>query len=134
METTPFVAVIDDDHESRMLLADILESAGIASVCFEFTDYFLDYTDVYKPACIILDMSGPGLGGAEVECQLSEVGSAAPVLVVTGDADGPTATAALSNGALAVCSKPIDRLEVISQIRRILISGRADQEAWRAAA
>jgi FixJ family two-component response regulator len=134
METRPFVAIVDDDRLSRIFLANMLESAGISSVCFEFPDYFLDYADVYKPACIILDMSTPGLYGTQVECQLSEIGSAAPVIVVAGDSDIQTATAALHYGAVDAFTKPIDRLKLLRRVRRILMTNTDAQEGRSLAA
>jgi FixJ family two-component response regulator len=134
METRPFVAIVDDDRLSRMFLANVLESAEIASVCFEFLDHFLDYTDVYKPACILLNMDMRGLNGAEVECRFNELGSTAPVIVMAGDSDIPTATAALQNGAVEVFTKPIKPLELLTLIRKLLIQDTGDQDGSSLAA
>lgn len=120
MGNKPLIAILDDDAISRLMLANAIESGGMDPVCFNNHRDFLDYTAANKLDCILLDMNMPGLNGAEVECRLNEIGSTVPVIVVTGDSDIPTATAALANGAIEVLTKPVDPLDLLTHVRAAL--------------
>ena len=62
------------------------------------------------------------LNGLEVECRLKEMGCTVPVIMVTGDSDVSTATAALHHGAVDFLTKPIDPQELLHRLRELLTS------------
>jgi two-component system, LuxR family, response regulator FixJ len=119
MESKLTVAILDDDALSRLILEHVVETAGMVAASFAAPDQFLDYIRTNKPACILLDMNMPNLSGVEVQCRLHEMGITVPVIMVTGDSDVPTATAALLNGAADFVAKPIDGKELVCRIREI---------------
>ena len=120
MEHHPVVAIVDDDTLTHVILKRVLQLGGMDAVGFETPDAFLDYMRTHTPDCILLDMNMPGLNGIEVECRLKEMGSTVPVIMVTGDSDVPTATAALHHGAVDFVTKPIESAELLCRIREIV--------------
>ncbi len=119
MKSRYTVAIVDDDGLTRLILEHVVELAGMVAVCFEAPDEFLDYMRTNRPACILLDMNMPSLSGVDVQCRLNEMGVTVPVLMVTGESDVPTATAALRNGAVDCIAKPVDPIELLARLREI---------------
>lgn len=120
MESLPSVAILDDDIIICMIMEDAIRSDGMTSDCFQVPDKFFDFIRSRTPDCIILDMNIPDMTGIEVMCRLREMQIHAPVIMVTGDCDLPTATAAYRNGAADFITKPVDMQELITRIRAVL--------------
>jgi FixJ family two-component response regulator len=68
---------------------------------------FLDTRRGNVVACLILDMSMPGMNGLEVQ-KLVSVDSRIPVIFITGRADVPSAVLAMKGGAIDFLTKPVD--------------------------
>jgi FixJ family two-component response regulator len=104
------VAVVDDDAEVRLALMRLLSSAGLAAESFasgtEFVRSMVDHE--HAPGCVVLDLHMPGLSGFDVQQRLIDRHPDVPVVIITGH-DSPAARRrALSLGARAYLSKPVD--------------------------
>jgi FixJ family two-component response regulator len=119
METEPVVVILDDDSLSGIMLEFVLGVDGLTTKRFSVPEEFLDYMKTHQPVCIILDMKMPGMSGIDVQCRLREMGCAAPVIYVSGEADVATASAALNNGASCFLPKPFNPHEVLCRIRGV---------------
>jgi FixJ family two-component response regulator len=102
------VAVVDDDTEVRVALMRLLSSAGFATETFESGAEFVQSIGARAPGCVVLDLHMPGLSGFEVQQQLVEHHPEVPVVIITGHDTAEARRRALSLGARAYLSKPVD--------------------------
>ncbi|MGW3956252.1 response regulator transcription factor [Streptomyces sp. NPDC004752] len=115
------VYILDDDEELSASLAWLLESVGIRSERFQDARAFLRSYDRGRPACLVLDVRMPELGGFDVQRRLNETGAPLPVVFVSAHGDIPMSVRALQNGAVDFLEKPYDpqhMLDVVQAARR----------------
>jgi FixJ family two-component response regulator len=113
------VAVVEDDEACRKALARLLGTAGFSAATFGSAEAYLDAAPAPEPACLILDLSLPGMSGLELQRRLQAVGSAPPIIITTAVRDGGVREAAERNGCAAFFSKPVDGgtlLDVIASL------------------
>jgi FixJ family two-component response regulator len=103
--TAPMIGIVDDDESLRVSLSSFIRSEGFDAVLFASAEEFLESGCLHRVACLILDADMPGLGGLELQRQLSEAGRPIPIIFVTADADR-IRDVALKQGARAVFPKP----------------------------
>lgn len=104
------VAVVDDDSEVRVALMRLLSSAGIVAESFPSGAEFVQSIGEHErvPGCVVLDLHMPGLSGFDVQQQLVEHYPEVPVVVITGHDTAEARRRAMSLGAKAYLSKPVD--------------------------
>lgn len=101
------VYVVDDDRRVREALSTLLRANGKDVQVFDSGKEFLDTRRRNVVACLILDMSMPGMNGLEVQ-KLVSADSRIPVIFITGRADVPSAVLAMKGGAIDFLTKPVD--------------------------
>jgi FixJ family two-component response regulator len=104
----PVVYVVDDDDALRDALADLLDSAGLRACTFDSAEAFLSDPLEDAPACLILDVSLPGLNGLELQRTLIADGSDLPIVFISGHGTVPISVQALRAGAVTFLMKPFD--------------------------
>jgi FixJ family two-component response regulator len=114
------VFIIDDDAAVRVSIADLLESAGLASETFGTPQEFLPPPPLTGPGCIVLDLRLPGMDGLAVQCALADAGITMPIIFLTAFADVPTTVKAMKSGAMEFLTKPFDDQELLEAIYRAL--------------
>jgi FixJ family two-component response regulator len=114
------VFIIDDDAAVRVSIADLLESAGLASETFGTPQEFLRRQAADGPSCIVLDLRLPGMDGLAVQRALAEAGITTPIIFLTAFADVPTTVKAMKSGAMEFLTKPFDDQELLDAIYRAL--------------
>ena len=114
------VFIIDDDAAVRVSIADLLESAGLASETFGTPQEFLPPPPLTGPGCIVLDLRLPGMDGLAVQRALTEAGITMPIIFLTAFADVPTTVKAMKSGAMEFLTKPFDDQELLEAIYRSL--------------
>lgn len=111
METSKqMVFVVDDDDAVRRSLVRLLASEGYTVLDFASACAFLEHAAnalPALPACLILDMKMPGMGGFDVVEALAARGSLMPVIFVTGFGSIPLTVQAMKAGALEFLTKPV---------------------------
>src|SRR5262245_17265093 len=108
------VLIVDDDHETRAMLADLLASEGFHAVGAEDGLEALHVLRTVRhrapqtPCLVLLDLSMPRLGGTEFRrAQLGDpIVANVPVAVMSGAVDAEEQGQKL--GAVATLLKPID--------------------------
>lgn len=124
-QTRPqLVYVIDDDEAVRDSIGMLLDSADLAYSCFASADEFLGAFDGSERGCLVLDIRMPGMNGLELQQRLARIGSALPIIFITGHGDVPMAVEAMRHGALDFLRKPVDESNFIDRIHNAL-----DQES-----
>jgi len=134
-KAAPSTFVVDDDPSVRRALRRLLKSAGFDAQAFASGEEFLRHPVPEGPACVVLDVTMPGLGGLALQRTLSERNTGLPVVFITGHGDIPMAVRALKSGAVDFLPKPFDDQDLLNAVRRALAqAASARQEAADTAA
>jgi FixJ family two-component response regulator len=137
-EAEAIVFVIDDDRAIRDGIASLIRSIGLRVETFGSARHFMSAERPDAPACLILDVRMPGIGGLELQRQLSGAGIHIPIIFITGHGDIPMTVQAMKEGALEFLTKPVrgqDLLEAVQKAierDRTLRKERAELAAIRA--
>jgi len=110
------VYLIDDDASVRRGLGRLLKSAGYDVITCDTPEAYLALASYRKPSCLLLDIRMPGMTGLELQRALHENGSHPPIVLLSGHVDAATAKWAMSEGAVAVLSKPVDYDTLVNAI------------------
>ena len=111
------IFIVDGDASVRAVLSVVLSSEGYQVASFVEGETFLAAARSRTPGCVLLDVHLPGSSGLEVLKQLDAQSYPAPVLVISGRGDIPTAVEAIRNGALDFIEKPFDPTTVVARVR-----------------
>jgi len=123
------VYVVDDDQGMRDSTVWLLESVGLQGVPFASGQAFLDACVDDGPACVLLDVRMPGLGGMAVQRALRERGLQIPVIFVSGHADVPIVVRAFKAGASDFIEKPYSDQLLLDSVQAALErAGQARQD------
>ncbi|NGO08074.1 response regulator transcription factor [Streptomyces sp. HC44] len=114
------VYIVDDDQELCRSLAWLLESVRIRSLCFTDVTSFLESYDPQQPACMVLDVRMPEVGGFQLQEILNRAGSAIPVIFVSAHGDIRMSVRALQNGAVDFLEKPYDPQHMLDVVQQAL--------------
>jgi FixJ family two-component response regulator len=112
------VFIVDDDASVREALANLMRSVGLHAQLFASAQEFLKTPQPDSPACLILDVRMPGLGGLDCQRQLADSGCHIPIIFMTGHGDIPMSVRAMKAGAVDFLTKPFrdqDLLDVVQQ-------------------
>lgn len=114
------IFVLDDDADVRAALASLLASDGYAVRAFACAREFLAISLPSEPACLILDMHMPALGGLDVVAELARSGAAIPVIFLTGFGSIPLSVQAMKAGAIEFLTKPVQPELLLGAVRAAL--------------
>ncbi len=92
----------------RAALSVVLSGKGYQVASFIEGETLLAAARFRTPGCVLLDVHLPGCSGFDILKQLDAQSYPAPVLVISGRGDIPTAVEAIHNGALDFIEKPFD--------------------------
>ncbi len=138
--TTRPIAVVDDEDAVRESLRRLLESAGHEVRAYDSAESLLEDEEVVDLACLLLDVSLPGLDGLELLERLvgDPAAGATPVIMISGRAEVPEAVAAMKAGASEFLVKPLVSDDVLTAVdrglaehRRRSVQSRQEQAARR---
>ncbi|MDE2005702.1 MAG: response regulator transcription factor [Rhodospirillales bacterium] len=127
------VHVVDDDPAVRDSLVFLLETAGFTARAHASAEALLDAAPTLAPGCVLTDIHMPGLDGLGLQRRLAELGLHVAVVVMTGQADVPSAVAAMKAGAVDFLQKPFEAPTLLAVIRQALTRQR-ERDATEAAA
>jgi two-component system response regulator FixJ len=117
MPVTNVVHVIDDDEAVRQSLEFLLRTARFEVKTYDSAVAFLDALPADGSGCIITDVRMPDVSGIDLLRRLKELGSAIPVIVITGHGDVPLAVEAMRIGAADFLEKPFDEDALLASVR-----------------
>ena len=124
---SPIVFVVDDDRRVREALSRLMVSAGLSVITFGSAAEFLASEKPDEPACLLLDLQLPGIGGLELQRQLAD-GDAPPIVFLTGHGDIPSTVQAMKAGAVEFLSKPADDTELLRAIESAIALDRTARQ------
>jgi FixJ family two-component response regulator len=116
----PMVYVVDDDPSVGKALERLMRSAGHEVRTFASALDFLDGMKLEAPACLVLDVSMPGLTGLELQEYLAEKEILLPIVFITGYGTVPDSVKAMKAGAVDFLQKPFSDRELLDAISRAI--------------
>jgi diguanylate cyclase (GGDEF)-like protein len=126
------VLVVDDVAENRVLLCEVLRSAGFDAREEPSGAACLETARVWQPSLIVLDIFMPELDGIEVCHRLKrdQLTADIPVLFVSASPDEATALAALSAGGRDFIERPVSPAIFLARVA-VLVSSFESQKRLR---
>jgi FixJ family two-component response regulator len=119
-KSQPLIVIVDDEESVANALCRLLRSAGLNAETFTSGREFLKSLPDHTPDCVLLDLHMPHVDGFEVQSQLSQMGSRAPVIVMTGWDVPETRLRATAGGFAAYLRKPVDGQALLDAIARAI--------------
>lgn len=125
----PTIVVVDDDKDFRASLGDLFNSVGFKVKLFGSAAELLE-GELLPDAvsCLVLDVRLPGLGGLDVQTELSKV-NAIPIIFMTGHGDIPMSVKAMKAGAVDFLTKPFRDQDILDAVTIALERDRTRRKA-----
>jgi two-component system response regulator FixJ len=114
------VFVVDDDGAALDSLVVLLRSEGLHPSGYSSADDFLAALTPEARGCVISDVRMPSMDGVQLLKTLKSMGSALPVIVMTGHADVTVAVQAMKAGAADFVEKPFESELILRLVRSCL--------------
>jgi cyclic di-GMP phosphodiesterase len=114
------VLVVDDEEAIRLAIGKFLRSRGYEVQTAESGVEALSLMARYQFVLMLCDVRMPGMSGVEVVPKAIEMDPDLAVIMLTAVNDAPTATEALSQGALDYLMKPVELPDLQQAIERAL--------------
>jgi FixJ family two-component response regulator len=118
VRSTPTIAVVDDDEDVRIALAELIRSLGYEATLFETADAFLATFAIDEADCIISDVHMPGTNGLKLAKQIHKTGK--PMILITAFPSPELERQAMDAGVLAFLRKPFDPMLLINRLNELL--------------
>ena len=116
----PTVFLVDDDVSVRQSMTWLIESSEYRVESYGTADEFLAQTNPERAGCLVLDVRMPGIGGLELQEQLTHRKIDLPIIFITGHGDVPICIQAYERGAFGFLEKPVDHEKLLDHIRRAI--------------
>src|SRR3984885_5215797 len=114
------LAVLDDDKSVQSAIQDLIESAGMSTLCFDSAEQFLHSGARHRAACVIADIRMQGMSGLELQAKLKIERCRIPIIFITGRGDIPLAVNAMKEGASDFFTKPVSGTALLCSVKRAL--------------
>ena len=114
------VLVVDDEEAIRSALAKFLRATGYEVYTAESGALALDLIGRVKFVCVLCDIRMPEMSGLEILPQALERDPDLAIVMLTAVNDAPTATEALSHGAMDYLMKPVELSVLRDAVERVL--------------
>jgi FixJ family two-component response regulator len=128
MARTPIVGIVDDDESVRESLTGLLRSNGYDARPFGSAEEFLAKLDSIEMDCAILDVTMPGLSGADLQERLLSRGSRLPLVFITARTEPGLHARLLERGALACLVKPFHEDDLVEAVNAAICEKRREGE------
>lgn len=114
------VAVVDDDHDLRASLVQLLQLDGLRVIDFPDGSAAAKRVTRDFPGVVITDLRMPGLDGTALFARLNDLDPDLPVVVITGHGDVGTAVDLMRRGAYDFLAKPFTADQILPTVRRAI--------------
>jgi FixJ family two-component response regulator len=113
----PRISIVDDDASIREALKSLMRSVRFTVEAFGSAEEFLASEHFDETACLILDVTLPGMNGFELQKHLNVEQHSIPIIFITAHADETARQRALKAGAVDLLSKPVRRETLFKAIQ-----------------
>lgn len=117
---TKRILIVDDEETIRLALGKFLRSRGYDVITADCGPAALDALDRHRFILMLCDVRMPGMSGVEVVTKAARLDSDLAIMMLTAVNDAPTATEALSHGAMDYLMKPIELEDLNQAVERAL--------------
>jgi CheY-like chemotaxis protein len=117
------IVLVDDEPESRKMVAAVLRAAGANLAAFDSAGAALEAIDQHRPDIVLTDIAMPEMDGYAFTRALRERGYGSEIKIVALSAF--PATGERRTGFDAYLSKPIDPFHLVDEIARIALAASA---------
>jgi CheY-like chemotaxis protein len=116
------VLVVEDEPDTRELVASVLERLGAQVSAFGAADEALEAFDAIRPQIVVSDLSLPRIDGWEMirRVRAMALGRSVPALALSANASLEDAGRALDAGFDVHLAKPISRDELVAAVLSVL--------------
>lgn len=114
------IFIVDDDPSVSAALSLVLSGEKFEVTSFSEGESFLAAARSRTPACILIDVRLPGCSGIDLLKRLDAPRYPAPILIISGRGDIPTAVDAIRSGALDFIEKPFDPVALAARLRDVI--------------
>lgn len=114
------VCIVDNDAAIRDSLSFLIESDQIPVATFASAREFLDTWDIDRTGCLVVDIRMPGMGGLELQMELTRRNMQVPMIIITGFGDVQLAVQAMKRGAFDFFEKPIRHELLLDRLHQAL--------------
>lgn len=131
-ENEATVYLIDDDASVRRSLARLIRDGGHVIETFASAEEFLASIPgrFVRPACAVVDLQMPGLGGLELQERLFERDRPCSVVFMSGNGSIEATVRAMRGGAVTFLTKPIHDEDLLAAIAEGLADHRRRLSAF----
>jgi len=116
----PLVSIVDDDVSVRRSTQRLLSSSSLRAEAFASAEEFLRSGLVDETACLLLDVSMPGMNGLELQRRLAETDRLIPIIFLSARASEEEERRALRSGAADFLRKPVSKERLLQAILAVL--------------
>lgn len=124
MATGARVLIVEDDRDLADNLAEVLDGQGVETVIVDSAEAALTTLENSSFDGVLTDNRLPGLAGVDLVAELRRRGLEMPVVMMSAFMDERSVARAETLGALAVLSKPVDLVRMLSLIAEFSRTGR----------
>lgn len=110
------VLVVDDEEDSRELMATILRRAGADVACASGSRAALELFGRWTPDVVVSDLAMPGGDGCELVSEIRARDASVAALAVSGFTGEPDMNRALAAGFDVHVGKPVDAAELVEAV------------------
>jgi FixJ family two-component response regulator len=114
------VGIVDDDPTMPDAVDRLLRAAGYETELFSSGDALLDRLSTSVAACLLIDIHLGSDCGIALGRRLAALGSALPVIFMSGADDQATKRAAIDAGCIAFLNKPFPANLLMEAVERAL--------------
>lgn len=111
------ILIIDDERAIRNSFSGILEDEGYDVDVAENGQQGLEMVEKERYDVIFCDIKMPVMGGVETLKRLMDMGIDSAVVMISANADLPTAVDCIKNGAFDFIEKPLDLNRILITVR-----------------
>ncbi len=112
----PLVAILDDEPQIRLMLADALDEAGFRTISFSRATEFEAALKTSAPDVCLVDLGLPDRDGLTLVHRLA-LESGASIIIISGRAQVQDKVTGLELGADDYIIKPFEPAEVVARVR-----------------
>lgn len=122
------ICVIDDDHDLRESISEILEDNGFRVIAFENAEAALLEFQSHVPSLVIVDNMMPGMGGMAFIPILKKEHPQVKIIMITAFSTVENAVSAMRSGVDDYLAKPFKRNDLLVTVRRNLEELKFEQQ------
>jgi PAS domain S-box-containing protein len=111
------ILVVDDERDSREMLAALLEASGARPILGESAESALEVLRRERPDLLIADIAMPEVDGYELMRRVRAAGIQTPAIALTAFARSDDRSTAYQSGYTGYLSKPIDATRLARVVR-----------------